>query len=119
MLPRWIRAANAGMAVLLLYAVAVQYNDPDPLRWAALYGSAAVVSGVLALRALPAGVPGIVAAIALAWCAWLASRVIGQQPVWEEEGREMLGLLIAGGWMALDAAQLRRAQQWRAGPTRR
>ena len=107
----WIRVANAGMAVLLLYAVAVQYNDPDPLVWVAMYGTAAAVAGVLAVRALPAWVPAIVGAIALAWCAWLASRVLGQQPLFEEEGREMLGLLIAGGWMALDAAQLWRTQR--------
>ena len=36
------------MAVLFLIAAALQYNDPDPLRWMAIYGLA-VLACLLAL----------------------------------------------------------------------
>ena len=35
------------MAVLFLFAVAVQYNDPDPLRWMVIYES---YSNLVALK---------------------------------------------------------------------
>jgi hypothetical protein len=43
------RVANAVMTLLFLVATFVQYNDPDPIRWMAIYGS----SG------LPATNPGV------------------------------------------------------------
>lgn len=50
---RWL------LALLAVSFAALQYNDPDPLVWVGLYGSAAVALGLAALgRPLPP----------LAWC---------------------------------------------------
>lgn len=109
MIPGWIRVANAGMTALLLYAVVVQLNDPDPVRWMAMYGSASVCAAVVAIRGrIPWQLTAAVATIALLWSAWWATGVIGQQPLFEEEGRETMGLAIAGGWMLLDTLAARR-----------
>jgi hypothetical protein len=114
------RAANAVMAVLFAFGAAVQYNDPDPLRWMAIYLAAAVACALAALRRLPRLVPVVVGLAALAWAATLAPHVLGRVGVgemveaWEmkdarvEEGREASGLLIIGGWMAVLALAKRR-----------
>lgn len=96
-----VRGASAGMVVLLVYAMAVQYNDPDPLIWVAMYGAAAGVAAAAALDRLRWPVAAVIAAVALGWAVLLATRVIGKQPLFEEEGREMLGLTIAGVWCAI------------------
>ena len=104
--------ANRIMAVLFLISAIIQLNDPDPLRWAAVYGAA----GFACLAAgrfryswpLPAGV-GLVA---FAWAAWLSpilpdlklgdlARTMHARTPSIELGREFLGLLIVLGWMAL------------------
>lgn len=36
------RIVNYAMAALFLVAVGLQYNDPDPIRWMAIYGAAAL-----------------------------------------------------------------------------
>lgn len=96
------------MAVLLLYAVAVQYNDPDPVPWMAMYLAAAGVSAAGAMDRLRWEAAAGVAVVALGWAAVLAWRVVGKQPLFEEEGREMLGLVIAGGWSSILAIAARR-----------
>jgi hypothetical protein len=101
------------MAVLFLTAAALQYNDPDPLRWMAIYGLAAL-SCLLALAGrLPRSVPAVIGLAALAWAATLAPGVVGRVSIGElfesyamksepvEEAREMGGLLIVGAWMAV------------------
>ena len=98
---RLVRVTSAGLTLLLLYAVAVQYNDPDPLRWMAMYGAAAGVAAAAAMDRLKWPFAAVVAAVALAWALLWATRVVGQQPLFEEEGREMLGLTIAGVWCAI------------------
>ena len=37
------KATNALALAAFLFSVAVQFNDPDPLRWVAVYGAAAIV----------------------------------------------------------------------------
>jgi hypothetical protein len=64
------------MAVLFSLCVGLQENDPDPIRWMALYGAAALTCAVLPARrvaALPAALIGLFAA---AWGAYLAHQVI-------------------------------------------
>jgi hypothetical protein len=116
---RWVALA---MAVLLLSFAAVQYNDPDPARWMALYGAGALVSALAAFRRRAAWLPAAaVGAVALAWAAWWCYGVIGRQvDVGEvlavtrmidagvEETRETLGLLIVAIWMAVIAVHGRR-----------
>ena len=104
--------SNGLMAALFIFAAVLQYNDPDPLRWMALYLSAAIAC-FLRLTGRSAWLaPGLVGLTALVWTGTIAPRVAGRVPFfrlfarWEmanplvEEGREMYGLLIVAGWMA-------------------
>ena len=84
----------------------VQYNDPDPVRWIALYTSAALVSGWSIRRRLYPAVPLTLAAVALAWALWLVPDVIRAASWTGTEGeRELAGLLLVAlamlAWVAL------------------
>ncbi|HEX8693799.1 MAG TPA: transmembrane 220 family protein [Longimicrobium sp.] len=108
---RAFRLINLPMAALFVFAAAVQYNDPDPLRWMALYLAAAAACGLAAAGRLPRWLPAAVGLAALAWAAALAPGVWGRvRPgdlfaEWEmantavEEARETGGLLIVAAWM--------------------
>ncbi len=117
---RFFRAANGFMCALFLLAVVVQWNDPDPVRWMAIYGAAFAVCLAVALRArVPAAAPVLIAVVGLAWA--LATIGGGQAAgyshmfdAWEmksanvEEAREATGLLIVAAWMiAIVVAQRR------------
>lgn len=113
----WVlRILTALMALYFLCAVGVQYNDPDPLRWMAIYGAAALACVLALVRRLRRWVPVGVALVAAVWAATLAPGVIGHvaprdlfaeagmlTPV-VEEAREMLGLIIVAVWMIVLAA---------------
>lgn len=115
------RAAAAVMGVLLTFAAIVQANDPDPVQWMGLYGVAAALSfhaAAATRRPLPAIVPGLVGAGALVWAAFLVPAVLGNAlgplelfRTYEmmspqmEQGRELLGLLLVAGWLAVVAAR--------------
>lgn len=112
---------SALMCLAFLFSVVVQYNDPDPVRWMAFYGSAALVSGLEARRRVRPLWPVIVALIAAAWAATLAPQVLGKVPFGAmfaefemhdqgvEESREMYGLLLVALWMgAIAVAAWRR-----------
>jgi hypothetical protein len=106
-----MRVLNVLMGCLFLLAVAVQYNDPDPLRWMAIYGAAAVACLLAFRRRLRRWMPLVVGVVALAWAATLAPGVVGRVSPGDlfraipmgstaiEEGREMVGLLIVAAWM--------------------
>ncbi|MGH9366848.1 MAG: transmembrane 220 family protein [Thermoanaerobaculia bacterium] len=102
------RFANWALLLLFFLAVAVQYNDPDPIRWMAIYGLAAAACLLALLGRLPRIPTALLALAALAWAATLAVRVIGRQHLWHtEEGREVMGLLLVFVWTALLAARTR------------
>lgn len=115
--------ANGVMLLAFLFSVAVQYNDPDPVRWMAIYGAAAAVCAVELMRRTGAVYPAIVGAVALAWAASIAPRVLGvvrfadmfaefeMKNAGVEESREMYGLLIVALWMATVAVAV-----WRRVP---
>ena len=106
-----MRIANAVFALVFLLGLAVQYNDPDPLLWMAMYGAAAAVCILAATRkphrtfALGTGI------VALLWALFLVPRVLGQVELGSlfreagmatleiEEAREALGLFIIAAWM--------------------
>lgn len=108
-------AANAIMLVMFLFSAAVQYNDPDPFVWMAIYIAGAIVCVVEIRRRTPPGLPATLALIALGWSATIAYRA-RDVPIsalfaeWEmrnlrvEEAREMYGLLILGLWMIVIVA---------------
>jgi hypothetical protein len=105
--------ANGAMTLLFLFAVAVQYNDPDLLRWVAIYGLAALACGLALAGRLRRPVPVIVGLVALAWAVTLAPGVVGRVSLGDlfesyamksgpvEEAREMGGLLIVTVWMGV------------------
>jgi hypothetical protein len=107
---RFWTLANGIMLLMFLFSAAVQFNDPDPLRWIGIYGAAAAVSGLEIRRRAPAWAPAAVALIALVWAASLYYRahdvpISSMFAEWEmrdlrvEEAREMYGLTIVGVWM--------------------
>ncbi len=113
------RLLNATMAVLFLFGAAVQYNDPDPFRWTAIYLAASAACVLAALRRLPWWFPALTAAVALVWAATFASRAFPAIRIaelfsaWEmaseriEEAREMYGLLLIGIYMVVLATTRR------------
>ncbi len=115
------RAADAVMLLLFAFGAAVQLNDPDPVRWIAVFALAAAACLLSLLRRLRWAPPAILGAAALTWAATLAPRVVGRVPFGEmfgafemknvgvEESREMYGLLIIGTWMAVLAVRARRS----------
>jgi hypothetical protein len=108
---RLSRACNWLMAVLFGLSAALQYNDPDPLSWIALYAAAAAACVLWGLRRVAWPVAALVAAIALAWAALLLPDVLGHVGPSDlflrmsekggrvEIGREIGGLLIVTAWM--------------------
>ena len=109
-MPVWYRVACYVMAALLLVCVALQYNDPDPIRWMAMYGSAAVTSALLPhdKRAVVLGY--VIVAVSLIWAIVLLTGIWGKVEVADivnkmsekggavEEEREFGGLAIVGVW---------------------
>lgn len=112
---------SALFAVLFAWAAVLQWNDPDPLVWAAVYGAGAVASALGAAGRLAWPFAATVSAIALVWAGVLATRTVGvvdfarlfdsfemKGDLRIEEAREMVGLLIVGGWNAVLAWVARR-----------
>jgi hypothetical protein len=110
----FFRILNGVMAALFAFAVLVQYNDPDPIRWIMVYGAACVTAAVRAVRGtVPFALVVTVGAIALVWAAAIAIGGPGLSVygymfgAWEmkstsvEEAREASGLLIVGFWMGV------------------
>jgi hypothetical protein len=117
-----LRLACAGFAVLFLFAAAVQWNDPDPVRWTLGYGAVAAVSAAVAFGARPRIAAAIVfAGVLVAFALWAPSlrhatpdalRSFGMSgAVEEEEVREAIGLGLATAWMALLLAALFRGER--------
>src|SRR5262245_110784 len=113
------------MAAYFVVAAGLQYNDPDPIQWAAIYLAAAVVSGLAAARRVAWPWPALVGVAALAWAASFGPRVIASGMLRDvaramgpgsgaEEAREFLGLAIVVVWMVVVLATRRRS--WRSRP---
>ncbi len=107
---RVFRVANRTMAVLFLICAAIQFNDPDPLRWAAIYGAAGFACLAAGRFRYSWPLPTGVGLVALVWAAWLSpilsqvrlrdlARSMHAETPSIELGREFLGLLIVLGWM--------------------
>ena len=108
---RVVRALTVLMAVLFLLALLVQYNDPDPVRWMAIYGAAALACVLALAGRLPRRAPLAIGVVAAIWAFTLAPRVVGQVAAGDlfrevgmmsaevEEARETIGLLVVVAWM--------------------
>jgi hypothetical protein len=110
---RAMRAFCAVMALMFVFSVVVQYNDPDPVRWMTIYGLAAL-SCLWGLRGpVPWPAPAVVGVASLVWALTLAPTVLGHVRFGEmfesfemhevrvEQGREMGGLLIVTAAMVV------------------
>ena len=107
-----MKVANVIFALLFIFSLVVQYNDPDPIRWMLVYGAAAAACGWWVVRgSVPRWLPGVVALAALAWIVLWFPRVLGKVGFSEmfqergmatleiEEGRELIGLILVAIWM--------------------
>jgi len=117
---RLFNVVNAIVAVMFLASAVLQYNDPDPLAWAAIYAAATVAC--LLFRRIPSGwwLPAAVGIVALVWAVTMAPETLPNFRVRDlarsmhaespaiELNREMLGLLIITAWMAVLTAVARR-----------
>lgn len=110
------------MTLLFAFAAALQFNDPDPIQWIAIYAAACGLSLVMVVRRrLMMAVPLAVFAIAIVWAAAIAfggpaaSEYEHMFDAWEmkspsvEEAREASGLLIVAVWMIVLTIRARRA----------
>ncbi|MEO5509530.1 MAG: transmembrane 220 family protein [Longimicrobiales bacterium] len=106
-------AANALLFFAFLFSVAVQYNDPDPLRWMIVYGAAAVACILEMRRRTHPLFPITIALIAFAWTLSILPDVRGRvhsadlfasfemKNAVVEQAREMGGLFIVTVWMLI------------------
>lgn len=119
---RWFRLPCWVMAAYFVFCVVVQYNDPDPIRWMAVYGVAAILSAVMPMKRDAAKLGLVIGALALVWSAILIYGIWGKVAFSDtftkmsekggavEEEREAGGLLIEGVWLTLASwYRLRRA----------
>jgi Transmembrane family 220, helix len=114
-----MRVANVAFAALFLFSVAVQYNDPDPLQWVAIYAAAFGCCVAWQLKRLPRVAPWVVLLAAVGWGVAIFAGLHLEVPFGEavtdwkmhaggsEELRESMGLGLVAAWMA--------ALAWKAG----
>jgi hypothetical protein len=102
------RVLGALGACFFGWSAALQWNDPDPLRWLALYLASAALCGAAPYRALPPALPIGLGALALVWAATLAPEV-ARTAAWSgtELERELGGLLLVAGVAGAWARHLR------------
>ena len=117
--PRFVRIVTILMSLLFLLSVVVQYNDPDPLGWMAIYGAALATCLAALWGRMPRWLPAVVGVAAALWAAILLPTVLGQVSISEmfretgmatleiEEAREALGLAIVAIWMLVLLATAR------------
>lgn len=108
---RGFRITAGVMTALFALSVVVQWNDPDPLAWMAIYGLAAVMSGLAAAGRVPLAPNAMALAIFVALTLlWVPSLVGARSEAFtsfrmkasgDEEPREAVGLLLCAGWSAV------------------
>lgn len=107
------RIAAIAMGLLFLVGAVVQWNDPDPLGWIAMYTTAAVASGAAGRVRWARCLAAACAVAAFGW----GLRIATQMPAWVppsqmfepmeslggavEVAREVWGLGIIALWMLL------------------
>jgi Transmembrane family 220, helix len=103
----WLMVALFGLSAVL------QYNDPDPLPWIAIYAAAAAACVLWGRRRATWPLAAPVAVIAAVWAALLMPEVLGHISPSDlflrmnekggrvEIGREIGGLAIVLAWMVV------------------
>jgi hypothetical protein len=117
------RIANGILLALFLFSTAVQYNDPDPARWMAIYGAAALVCVAAFSKRLKWPLPALVGVAAGAWAIWWVPLWWGKTSLGDtfghmgmvdiaaEEARETLGLGLVVVWMGIATIRALRIQR--------
>jgi hypothetical protein len=107
------RGLNSALALLFLFGAAVQYNDPDPVPWMAIYLAASIACVLAATKKLRWWFAAAVGLVAVVWASILAPRIFPGVRIaelfgaWEmannrvEEGREMYGLIVIAASMSI------------------
>jgi hypothetical protein len=105
-----VRIACLIVGLVFLISAALQWNDPDPWGWIAIWTAGAAVSLWAVLRPVPRGAAWLVAAVALAWAIIIApaaladfrfadlARTMQAESPAIELSRELLGLVVIAGW---------------------
>jgi hypothetical protein len=107
----YLRIASGVMLVLFLSWAGFQYNDPDALLWAAIYGIAALFTLLYLLGQSPSAASIAYASLCALYAVYLAVRIVlDREFIFEEQGREMLGLLICASWITFLAYRSRSAR---------
>ena len=102
----------AVMTLLFLAAASVQFNDPDPLGWVAIYVAAAVLSAWSVFAIVPRVIAAPFGLAAMIWAATLFVEAANQNfSIDAEVPREFFGLIIVGIWGELLAARAWRTKQ--------
>lgn len=97
------KALTAVFVAVCVLSAAVQYNDPDPLRWIAMYLACGVGAGWVLLDARRWPVAALAGVIAAAWALVLWAGVGGQvetSDLWKkmsEKGGRVEEMREAGG----------------------
>jgi hypothetical protein len=105
-----MKAVNLFLALMFIAFAVVQFNDPDPLVWIAIYGGMAVICVLAAFRYYPRNVMFVMLAFYLGYSFFFFKGVIEwwaqddksilfddlakMQHPYIEESREFLGLMI-------------------------
>lgn len=109
--PVWFPWLSYLMAALFATCVVLQYNDPDPVRWMAIYGAGAIVSALMPAKKPFAGLGILVGLVCAAWSLYLVHATWGLIAVSDltnkmsekggavEAGREAAGLAIEAVWL--------------------
>lgn len=90
------------VAAILFFSWAYfQRNDPDVALWASIYGLAGLFCILYLVDRLAPPVAGVFALVMGIATVYLATLVIGRQPLFTEQAREMWGGLITTVWMTV------------------
>ena len=115
---RALRIANVVMFVIFVSWAAFQYDDPDVLVWALVYGFAALCCLLFFLNRLSPFFAGAMSAGAAVWALVLLFFVLtaGESFSFVDEGlgqmlREALGLLTVAAWTGFLAVMASRRKQ--------
>lgn len=110
-----LRSVNIVLTLWFLLNAVLQFNDPDPLLWIAVYGTVAIIAGLAVFRQFYLPLITVTLVVCLAGSLYLLPSVFelflhhepgellsGMSPdrPYVEEARESLGLLIATAALA-------------------
>ena len=110
------------MTGLLIVSAIVQWNDPNPIRWMLCYTVTAIITLCSLIRPLPLPIPliwGLVVLLSSLFVGidlWISEEQFDWDSFWNviamkneavELGRELGGLLLVTGWMAVLAWRIK------------